>query len=136
MLMNLILIVMVTCFNQPMSIRVSGLAQPLLTWCPISGSNCVTNIYPGNLDNSIMDNKQGEMCLYLLDDLCAKLGVNNELSLAYWCNVEYWMHMIDNYVFVLFCSAKTKKEEDRKTLSWKVRTGVIFIFCDLKSSQA
>ena len=44
-------------------------------------SNCVSNPYLGNVDNSIMDNKQGEMCFYFLDYLCAKWSINNELSL-------------------------------------------------------
>ena len=47
-------------FNQPMSIRESGLDQPLLTQYPISISKCVSNWYPGNLDNSVMEKKQGE----------------------------------------------------------------------------
>ena len=51
-------------FNQPMSIRESGLDQPVLTWYPISVIKCVSNLYPGNLDNSIMENKQGEMCFF------------------------------------------------------------------------
>ena len=77
--MNLILIVMVMCFNQPMSIMELGLDQVLLTGYPISIRKCVSNPYLGNLDNNIMEKKQGEMCFHFLDDLCAKWGINNEL---------------------------------------------------------
>ena len=63
-----------------MSIRESGLDQPLLAWCPISISKCVSNLHLGNLDNSIMEKNQGEMCFNFLDDLCATWGINNELS--------------------------------------------------------
>ena len=72
-----------------MSIRELGLGQPVLTWYPISVSKCVSNLYPDNLDNSVMEKKQGETCFHFLDDLCAKWGVNNELSLDYWCNLGY-----------------------------------------------
>ena len=43
-----------------MGIRELGLDQPLLTWYPISISECVSNLYPGNSDNSVMEKKQGE----------------------------------------------------------------------------
>ena len=79
MLMNLISIVMVTCFNQSMSIRESGLDQPLLTWYPISVSKCVSNPYPDNLDNSVMEKKQVEICFHFLDELSVKWGINNEI---------------------------------------------------------
>ena len=62
-----------------MSIRELGLDQPLLTWYPISISECVSNLYLENLDNSIMDKKQSETCFHFLDDLCAKWGIHNEL---------------------------------------------------------
>ena len=60
---------MVTCFNQPISIRESRLEKPLSTQYPISCSNYVSNPYLGNLDNSIMDGKQGKTCFYFLDYL-------------------------------------------------------------------
>ena len=56
------------------------LDQPLLTQYPISISECVSNLYLGNLDSSVMVKKQGEMGLHFLDDLCAKWGIDNELS--------------------------------------------------------
>ena len=62
-----------------MNIRESGLDQPLLTWYPISISKCVSSLYLGNLDNTVIEKKQGEMCFQFLYDLSAKWGVNNKL---------------------------------------------------------
>ena len=64
-----------------MCIRELVLDQPLLTQYPISISKCVSNPYLGNMDNNIIEKKQGETCFYFLGDLCAKWSKNNELSL-------------------------------------------------------
>ena len=51
---------MVMCFNQPMSIRELRLDQPLLTQYPSTVALvCQPHIWV-TLDNSIMDNMQGE----------------------------------------------------------------------------
>ena len=67
-----------------MGIRESGLYQPLLTQYPISVSKCVSNQYPGNLDNSIMEKKQGEM-----------LGVDFSYC---WINLEEGWYSLEQYI--------------------------------------
>ena len=73
-----------------MSRRESGIDQPVLSQYPISVSKCASNPYLGNLDNSIMEKKQGEtFFIHFLYYLCVKWDVNNELSLDYWHNLGY-----------------------------------------------
>ena len=43
-----------------------GLGQPLLTWYQISVSKCVSDPYPANLDNSVMEKNQCEMCFFFI----------------------------------------------------------------------
>ena len=62
---------MVICVNQPLVKKEFGLGQPLLTWYAVSISKCVSNLYLGNLDNSVMQKKQGEMCFHFTVDLYA-----------------------------------------------------------------
>ena len=93
---------MIMCFNHPMNIRELGLDQPVLTQYPIRVSKCMLNPYLGNLDNSIMEKKQGQTCFHFLDDLCAKWGVNNELHLEYWCNSGYYRHVGVNWILICF----------------------------------
>ena len=81
-----------------MGIRESGLGQPLLIQYPISVSECVSNLNLGNIGNSVMKKKQGEMCFYLLDGLCANWGINNELICNYWGNLGYQRHVGGNYI--------------------------------------
>ena len=71
-----------SCVSSSHGQRESGLGWPLLTWCPISVSKCVSNLYLSNLDNSVIEKKQSEMCFHFLDDLCAKWCINKELSAA------------------------------------------------------
>ena len=52
-------------FNQPIGEKELGLGQPLLTWYPTSVSECVSDPYPGNLDNGIMVKNQGEMKFFI-----------------------------------------------------------------------
>ena len=73
--MSLILIMNGHMFQAVSEHKGVGLDQPVLTQYPISVSKCVSNPYLGNLDNSVMENKQGETCFYFLDDLCAKWGI-------------------------------------------------------------
>ena len=79
---------MVMCFNQPMSIKELELDQPLLTWYPISISKCVSNPYPENLDNSVMEKKIEARFLFLIE-FSAKWSGNNKLMLGTWCDLRY-----------------------------------------------
>ena len=74
---------MVTCFNQSIDKKESELGQRLLTQYPISVSKCVSNLYLGTLDNSVMEKKQGEMYFHFTVDLSAKWDINNELVYDY-----------------------------------------------------
>ena len=42
---------------------------------------CV-NPHPGNLDNSIMEKKEGEMCFYFPVEFCVTWSGNNKLKLG------------------------------------------------------
>ena len=79
MLMSLILSMDGRMFQSANRQKELGLGQPLLTQYPISVSEFVSNLYPGNLDNNVMEKKQGEMCSHFTVDLYAKWGINNDL---------------------------------------------------------
>ena len=61
MLMSLISIMNGHMFQSTNEHKELELDQPLSTQDPISISKCLSNLYPDNSDNSIMEKKQGEM---------------------------------------------------------------------------